>query len=899
MASIVHRSPFRFPRPAIIGGAAVWPEEAPEVSHPVPSAPSGTGATRDIFISYSTRDRSQAEAVCAVLEDDGIACWIAPRDAAPGISYAESLVGAIAASRLIVIIFSKSALSSDGVLNELEIAFNRGLPILAVRIEDVQPYGAAEFYLRRHQWFEAHHDFASSLAAAPAAVRQALAARVAASARSGAPSAPSRTKHLPRQASSFVGRAEDLARVTQLLGEHRLVTVAGTGGVGKTRLALETVERLEDVGEGAWFIDLAPLPNPDLIAATVLSALGARQPSQRSDLDELLVHLSDRRLLLLVDNCEHLVHAVAALLESVLGRCPQITVLATSREALHVAGEHVYRLDSLDDAAALRLFAERAQAANQQFELDAENTPAIVEICRRVDGIALAIELAAARVRMISVDEIARRLDDRFRILTGGSRAALPRHQTVRALVDWSFEHLTQDERLLFRRTALFTGGFTLEAVTGVCAGDGVDSLALLDLLGSLVDKSLVAAEVRGSGQRYRMLQTIFDYAKERLDESGEATAFARRHATFFADFAREAYEEWDAAPAPDWLRRTEADLGNLRSALTWTLIARNEVALGARLAGDALPIFLRLSLDAEGIEWGEVALRAASELPPPVEGRLLYGLSMLYNNRAALDKAVAAAERAVELYHDQPENRAATRALAQVAQLYARGLGRRREARVSAERAIASARRLGDDRLLASTLQRCAMVFTPEEIEHARAYFGESVALFRRLGRDEETARALSWWAIAESAADRAARALELTLEARDLQSGDDKTSSATAIASYYLALGRREEAAESVRSALALVRETRHPILLPMIVAHAGAIASGTNAEQAARLFGYGDARLEVQGWHYDATASAIRDNLLATLRERLGEQRLEALLAEGAAWSEDQVVSAAARF
>jgi predicted ATPase/class 3 adenylate cyclase len=346
--------------------------------------------------------------------------------------------------------------------------------------------------------------------------------------------------NLPVQATSFIGRERDIAEIQRLLSSARLLTLNGAGGVGKTRLALQAAaDLLETYGDGVWLVELAPLADPDLVPQTVAFALGVREEPGRPFTQTLADYLRNKKLLLLLDNCEHLVDACARLADTLLRSCPDLQILATSREALGVPGERTYRLPSLGlpDPARLppmdvlaqfesvRLFRERAQLHQPAFAVTAANAPALAQVCHRLDGIPLAIELAAARVRSLPVEQIAARLDDRFRLLTGGSRTALPRQQTLRALMDWSYGLLTDGEKTLLRRVSVFSGGWTLEAAETVCAGDGVDDWEILDLLTRLVDKSLIVYEERDGEARYRLLETVRQYAQERLQESGERSA--------------------------------------------------------------------------------------------------------------------------------------------------------------------------------------------------------------------------------------------------------------------------------------------------------------------------------------------------------------------------------------
>ncbi|HVC30749.1 MAG TPA: AAA family ATPase, partial [Steroidobacteraceae bacterium] len=434
---------------------------------------------------------------------------------------------------------------------------------------------------------------------------------------------------------SFVGRDQEKSDLAGLLGRTRLLTLSGSGGCGKTRLALEVArEALGDrppaVGyeagshssapspqrfvDGVWFVELAPLADGALVAQAIASALALKGEPRRTLAQTLVGHLSPRRLLLVLDNCEHLIAATAALVEALLRACPEVTVLTTSREPLRIEGELIWRVPalalpepipvpswgSLIESEAVRLFVERARAGRTNFRLTEENAAAVAAICRRLDGNALALELAAARTKVLSVQQLADRLDDRFGAVSRGSRTAMARQQTLQATIDWSYDLLAAAEQALFRRLSVFPSGFTLEAAEALGNGDARDqglrggdsvlrppSSSVLDLLERLVDKSLVQAEERGGMMRYRTLETLREYGRRRLIEAGETDAALAQHAAYCQAFAE--------AVAPNLLgfdqdldgvlERLEAEHDSLRIALHW-LVDRGEDAQALRLAG-------------------------------------------------------------------------------------------------------------------------------------------------------------------------------------------------------------------------------------------------------------------------------------------------------------------------
>ncbi|HEY8322362.1 MAG TPA: adenylate/guanylate cyclase domain-containing protein [Candidatus Baltobacteraceae bacterium] len=687
--------------------------------------------------------------------------------------------------------------------------------------------------------------------------------------------------NLPEQTSGFVGREHDIVGVSELLRESTLATITGPGGVGKTRLALqcaaETIDRMQD---GAWFVTFGALSDPQLIPSTILAALGV--PGQGVDATEtLLANLVPRELLLVLDNCEHLIEDAARTVEAIRARCPRVTVLDTSREPFRLNGELLYRLAPLDPGDARRLFAQRARAVDSRFHPDAAAERAIDGICAHLDGIPLAIELAAARLQMLSLEDIASMLGERFRMLTGGSRTALPRQQTLRAMIDWSYELLSDAEKQFFRRLSVFRGGFTLAAAAAVCAGETADEWAALDLLTALVDKSLVVADAGDGQRRYRLLESIREFGLERQSEANEAAASAERHARYFARLTREATAETLA-----W------DLDNLRAAVRWSLFDDGDAVLGAELAADVAPVVLHLSILNEGIAWCAAALER--DLPGPLRGRLEYALSMFYNNRAEYASAMASAERALQLLREGDDERILARARAQVAQQYARA-GKYEEAMPYATAALAGARSLGDARLLADVTRRSAFSLPPSEIERARAQFAEAIALLEPLGADDESSHLLEWWAEAEAAAEHYDRAFELGMRALDRATNDRVRMHVNSnVAGYALAMGDVTRAGSFARRGLELAIAANHPLLIAVGVAYVAPAKAEADPGEAARLFGYARAQMAAHKWSGIASDERARATIEALLAERAGAAALPGLLAEGAAWNVDEALA-----
>ena len=405
--------------------------------------------------------------------------------------------------------------------------------------------------------------------------------------------------NLPLQPSSFIGREKEIEEVKAALAAARLVTLLGMGGLGKTRLSLQVAtEVMHQFTDGVWFIDLSPIRDADLVAGEAAHALGVAEEPGRPLLQTLCAHLKQRRVLLILDNCEHLIRAAADLAHAIVRAAPNVRIVSSSREPLHIPGEKTYPIlplplpakddgiDALLRSTAVRLFVERAQTHKPTFALTAREAPAVAELVARLEGIPLALELAAARVRSMSVLDINARLKHRYKLLTGGGRVLQERQQTLRALVDWSYDLLADGEKCLFDRLSVFAGGFDLGAAEAVCGAEPVDSFDVLDLLGSLVEKSLVLLEERDDGSRYRMLETIREYAREKLDgRADDAAATAARHCEHYFAFAKEANRGLATAQQAQWIARLEIDLDNVRAATAWALAGGVDPVIAVKFA--------------------------------------------------------------------------------------------------------------------------------------------------------------------------------------------------------------------------------------------------------------------------------------------------------------------------
>ncbi len=506
-------------------------------------------------------------------------------------------------------------------------------------------------------------------------VREALAA--------GPPSArPSQRTNLPASTSELIGRDTELRHVTNLVTTHRLVTLIGAGGIGKTRLGLETARQiLPKFADGVFLAQLAPLSRPELVPVTVAVALNLPRVADTVSPERIAAAVGSRQLLLVLDNCEHVVEAAARVAEALLRASPGVSVLATSSEPLRAEGEYLYRVPRLDLPAetaeaediwrhdAVRLFVTRAQAAEPEAVLDTRVASTVAGICRRLDGLPLAIELAAARVASFGVEGIAARLDDRFRLLTSGNRTALPRHQTLRATLDWSYELLSERERVVLRRLAVFAGGFTLDSASEIASSADVTAADVVDGVATLVGRSLVSTDLGGGGPSYRLLETTRAYALEKLRESGELEQFSRRHAEYYRTLCDQLDLEGDRRPIGDWLATYRHDLDNVRLALDWAFSPAGDPAIGVAVTVAAVPLWTHLSLMKECCARVEHAIATLGPHVPPDPRRdmrlfLALGTALLHTSSVGSPEMTVALTKALKLAEDLDDTEYRLRAL-------------------------------------------------------------------------------------------------------------------------------------------------------------------------------------------------------------------------------------------
>jgi predicted ATPase/class 3 adenylate cyclase/Tfp pilus assembly protein PilF len=706
--------------------------------------------------------------------------------------------------------------------------------------------------------------------------------------------------NLPQQITSFVGRENELPEIEALLEQHRLVTLVGMGGSGKTRCAIQTgAELLDRFIDGVWLIDLAPLSDPSLVVAEIAQRLGVREVPNHPLLETLLTFLERRRLLLILDNCEHVIGEVRRVAAGILRGGAGVSVLATSRENLSIAGEHVFRLPSLSLPAAMALFTDRARAADARYALADENARFVSDICRRLDGLPLAIELAAARVKVLSPQQLAQRLDERFRVLTGGDRSALPRQQTLRATIDWSFDLLDERERALFRRLSLFAGGWTLQAAAAVCSDDGVaDDLDMLDSLSALVDKSLVSTEEPGDDRRYRMLFSIREYALERLREAGEAETIAEKNARFYAGFVRELQPLVDALEDAEWRRLLGAEIDNLRAAIDWTIFQGSDRAAGLSLLADIEWPEL-ITNPQEALRWYEYAAELVNEMPDSfVYSRILRHYAVLeYQVGRPVATCERTALRAVEVARATSDANEIARALAILGACY-RSAGRFDEAERKLSEAYESPESLS--RITANSVLRIWAVTDLQrgEIDLARRRFSE-VARLERPGSEAHASALLNLGEL-EFATGHIERARAAAHQAENTYAALNSVYLvllSSNLAAYAMADGDIDAARDHLRDALDLHNRSHSGWLHMALENHALLAALLADHERAVALAGFTDAAYGSRGEVRQYTERSGYERLIALLREVYSADELARRMNEGAGLTEEQALAHAA--
>ena len=716
-----------------------------------------------------------------------------------------------------------------------------------------------------------------------------------------------RPTNLPQHLPALLGRDADLHAVRDDLAHHRLVSLVGAGGVGKTSLALQIgSDVLQDFEDGAWLVELAPVDAAAVVQAAA-AAFGITVAGGGTLLDALTEHLRTKSLLLVIDNCEHVSTAAMQMVDAIVKRCGNVRVLATSREPLGIAGEVVYRLPALAvppenartaaavrDYGACQLFEERARAHVTGFQITDENARIVAGLCRRLDGIALAIELAAPRLRMMTLAQLNERLAERFRLLTGGGRNALPHHQTLRALIDWSYGLLHANERVLLRRSALFPGGWTIGAAVDVCADDLLEEWDILDHLTSLVDKSLIVAEAGPNEQRYRLLESTREYALERLEESGERDAVARKQAEYFLHLADRADAAWCDVPAKAWIAPLDEEIDNFRAALSWCASPEHDLQLGLRIF-DALEAYWWDAQPMEGRRWLDHFREYADGQQTAESARYWLTASGIALSTAHEKSALHAAEKALASYRRIADDTGVAAAQRCLGAALVR-LGKLDDGEEAIRAALHVFRERDNRRLTALALRTLATAQVLRgNMDEAAQLYREALPLCQVL-QDERGAQIISGnLAEIEALSGNYEQALEHGMEALEIARGRrDWVMVCTLlinVTAYLLAQERFSEARLSAREALDIAVEVQSDIHFAVAVQHlAGVAAQCGDAMRATRLIGYVDAvyaRLENSR---EPTEAAEYKRTMTRLHDRLSADDLKIQLQTGAALSID---------
>jgi predicted ATPase/DNA-binding SARP family transcriptional activator len=756
--------------------------------------------------------------------------------------------------------------------------------------------------------------------------------------------------NLPHPLTSFIGRNSEMAEVTQRLSVSRLLTLTGPGGCGKTRLALEVASGVQEhFAHGVWYVELAAFSDQALVPEIVASTLGIREYPERSLTATLLAYFQHRELLLILDNCEHVIAACARLAADLLGSCPQLRILATSREALTIAGETVLpvspltfpdphelqepgrrpSIERLKHYEAIQLFLERASLALPTFTFTEQNAPAIVRLCQRLDGIPLAIELAAARVRVLSVQQIAARLEKNCRLLGGGSRTAPPRQQTLEATMDWSYALLTSAEQHLFQRLSVFAGSFTLEAAEAICETGGLEPREVAGLLFDLVNKSLLVVEHRGGEARYRLLETLRRYGQEKLCSVGGITELCQRHRDWYLTFAEQAASALFGAEQHVWLERLEREHDNLRAALRWTLERRNaEAAL--RLA-NALWNFWHLHAHlSEGRQWLEAALAQSGRQPRLQRAKALDGLGLLASLQGDYERARRLHEESLALHWEEEQGKQNGKLSMYPLYFLGRVLSKQGDYERSIpllEESLTRFRERGEQ--LYSALVLDCLGATASQLgnyERAQTLLGESQALWQGLGDKEGVASSLHKWGDAlgqqgntEQATSLLEHSLALFRELGDrsgivaalrslgfvaLKQGDDRQASALLRESLVLAQeigdkGAIVKALEGLASTIGAHCQGDDRGAAPDLEEVSAPDSEETSkgcALLAARLWGSAEALRHTIGAPLAPAERLFYEPRIAAVRARVNETTFLAAWAEGQAMPLEQAIACA---
>ena len=726
--------------------------------------------------------------------------------------------------------------------------------------------------------------------------------------------APAYHSNLPKFANALIGRERDVAEVEALLSKYSLVTLVGSAGVGKTSLALQVgTDLLARFPDGAWLVELAPLDRPELVGQAVAGVLGLPVHGERPAVDAIVGFLRSRRVLLILDNCEHVIAAAAGLADTLLKTCSGVVVLATSREALLAAGEHAYLVPLLDVPprstsltaaqaiahSAVRLFVERAAAAIGRFSLTDETASVVAEICRRLDGIPLAIELAAPRLNMLKPKALLARLDEQLHLLTVGRRMAVPRQQTLRAAIEWSYALLSEAEQAMLRSLGVFAGSFTLEAVAAVATGLPVEASVVFDVLAGLVDKSLVVSLASVGENRYRLLEATRAFAREQLT-AGCHAVLARRLCEHMTVVFERAERTWPTTPRTEWLATYEPDLDNLRAALGWSLRPEGDPPSGVNLISDSDWLWRELSLVQERWRWFELALTFVDDATPPsVEARIRLGLG--YDFYGGYRERLSHNRRAIELLRQFDGDQALLGQALTQAGIAANQHGDVAEAAQYHDEAVSVLRRCGRTKRLAWALLGAGSVRTlAGDSKAARPLVEEALALSKALGNVRLNDLCEAYLGIIAFVAGQMAEAID---QARRAVCASGRHGNRTGeffalsqLAAFLILDDQIDPGRAAALRAFELSRALGNVGLSHSIYQIALVLAVYGETDTAARLTGFADAyadrhqlsRLEIATW--------MRSKLVERLQCAMSPDECKAAMAAGAAWSEQEAVAAA---
>ena len=709
--------------------------------------------------------------------------------------------------------------------------------------------------------------------------------------------------NLPFPLTSFVGRQRSKPMLCERVLEHRLITLTGVGGVGKTRLSLEVAHEIADCfADGVWFIELAPICDPDLVVERIIATLSL---NTREGGDAWISELRDKRLLLVLDNCEHLLRACASVAKILLERCPGVHVLATSREALRITGERIIRVDPLGDASSVEMFVQRVHDGAPDFEVTASNEN-VRSICRALDGIPLAIELAAARVPAMSFNTMAKNLDRRLALLRRGDRAAVPRQQTMHALIDWSYELLTEEEQRAFEQLSVFSGGCTIEAATAMGLGEANGELEVLDVLTSLVEKSLAIVDMAVDESRYGLLEISREYAREKLKSRGALDATERRHASVYYMLAQRLEEQWDVTPSRAGYLRGVSELENWRGAIDWSLLRRRDVLLGQQLVGALRRVWI-LFAPAEGRRLCRIAMEyASSDTPLVTLADLTFTESQIAFHQFEHSAASTAGQKALELYRAIGDRLGVAHCQRIIGLTLVRS-GNISEGEAMLLEALAVAHEFGANRLEGHLEGAIGMARTVAgDLDGAIEHFSNGRAISLDMNDEREAlTHSLNLAEALHDAGhiDEALRLSEETLEsARKLDHTFAVINALSGISAYLIALDRFDAGRTYALEALEGSRKPRFGVFMLWILQHlSAAVALKAQAanealkapyERTARVFGYIDAHSPAR----DFTERVEYERTIEALRSVLSSDELNHLMSAGSAMSEDEAIEQA---